>query len=112
MTGEGGEVAHAHAVARALQQSQQRHRSAAIGQDLQPRDDIDDFWIDQWDIVEGTTKRYEYWVLGAGDGTVFHAGKIESLGIGSTQHSFEAFEGDHDEALVAALQAAADKANL
>ena len=73
--------------------------------------------ITLWDIVDAETGelRYEYWVQGAGDGTVFDAGTDESPdAIGSAQHHFWAAGGDDAAtlAVVVALQAAASTAGL
>jgi hypothetical protein len=73
-----------------------------------------DFAIDLWDVIEGGRQapRFEYWVLGAGDGTLFTYGTARSpAAIGSTQHAFEAHgrEDTKTRALVAKLQAAADR---
>jgi hypothetical protein len=73
-----------------------------------------DYCVELWDVIEGgrTKPRFEYWVQGAGDGMVFNYGTANSPSlIGSTQHSFQSHGGDDDEtlALVAALQAAADR---
>jgi hypothetical protein len=72
------------------------------------------FSIDLWDVIEGgrDKPRFEYWVQGAGDGTLFTYGTDDSPhSIGSTQHAFESHDDEtpRTRKLVAALQKAADK---
>ncbi len=76
-----------------------------------------EFQIELYDVIEGgrDEPRFEYWVQGAGDGTIFEYGADESPGsIGSAQHSFESYGSDDDEsiALVAALQKGAKRSGL
>jgi hypothetical protein len=73
--------------------------------------------IHLWDVIDAYTgdPLYEFWVQGAGDGTLFEYGTDESPNsIGSTQHSFQAAGDDHDESrpLLDALQAAAEAAGV
>lgn len=76
--------------------------------------DSSDFSIDLWDVYEAghETPCFEYWVQGAGDGTIFDYGSSDSPNfIGSVQHRFES-HGSHEPdvlALVDALQVAAQK---
>jgi hypothetical protein len=69
-----------------------------------------------WDVIEGGRQapRFEYWVQGAGDGTLFNYRSVRSPAcIGSTQHTFESLDRDDAKTskLVAQLQAAADRTN-
>jgi len=77
----------------------------------------DEFYIELYDVIEGGREvpRFEYWVLGAGDGTIFEYGTDESPNwIGSTQHSFQCHGSEDDEsiALVKALQDGAKRSGL
>jgi hypothetical protein len=77
----------------------------------------DEFYIELYDVIEGgrDEPRFEYWVLGAGDGTIFEYGTDESPNfIGSAQHSFECHGSNDDEstALVRALQEGAKRCGL
>ncbi len=77
----------------------------------------DEFSIELYDVIEGGREepRFEYWVLGAGDGTIFDFATDESPNfIGSTQHAFECHGSDDDEsaALVRALQECAKRSGL
>jgi hypothetical protein len=59
---------------------------------------LDEFSIELWDITKAgeETPVYEYWVLGAGDGTVCEAGSDTATAVGSTQHQFQSHAGDDD----------------
>ena len=76
-----------------------------------------DFYIEVYDVIEGgrTRPRFEYWMHGAGDGTIFDFGTATSpASIESTQHTFECHGSDDatDVALVEALQVGAARSGL